>query len=149
MISALVFWIILTLSSIIVFIFSNKYNIYFCIYLNISSSISGYIVLQNFNYNEFIFTFIADILIFIFCIFILVKSNRYWPIWFASFQFITLATHFASLVFSIEDSYYVFLFAGFWAIPALLSMAIGVILDYRSGIFRDEEWAWLRADIVK
>ena len=59
------------------------------------------------------------------------KIDAFWPIWFAGFQLITVASEVARLAFSgaIPEMYANV--AGFWAIPALLTMAVGVMRDRR------------------
>jgi len=74
----------------------------------------------------------ADLLLWIGQIALMLRSRRYWPIWMAAAQSLTVASHLATLVTSgfAQKSY-----AGLatvWAIPCLLCMVCGVALDRRT-----------------
>ena len=74
----------------------------------------------------------ADLLLWIGQIALMLCSRRYWPIWMAAAQSLTVASHLATLVTSgfTQKSY-----AGLatvWAIPCLLCMVGGVALDRRA-----------------
>jgi len=63
---------------------------------------------------------------------LMLRSRRYWPIWMAAAQTLTIASHLATLVSSnfAQKSY-----AGLatvWAIPCLLCMVCGIALDRRA-----------------
>lgn len=58
-----------------------------------------------------------------------VKSNVYWPIWFAGFHSIAVASQVSQLIFSGKVIGPYVDFAGFWSIPALVAMVWGVSLD--------------------
>jgi len=63
---------------------------------------------------------------------LMLRSRRYWPIWMAAAQTLTVASHLATLVSSnfAQKSY-----AGVatvWAIPCLLCMVCGIALDRRA-----------------
>lgn len=59
------------------------------------------------------------------------RLQRYWPIWFAGFHSIAVASQISRLAYSVSTpSIYVDL-AGFWSIPAFLVLVIGVNLDRR------------------
>jgi hypothetical protein len=61
-------------------------------------------------------------------------SDRYWPIWFAAFQSIALATGIAQLMFPADVPAIYTTMQGFWFFPAVIVMVVGVILDrQRSG----------------
>lgn len=57
------------------------------------------------------------------------KSHRYWPIWFAAFQSIAVATSVAFFVFPNHVPSLYINAQGFWFFPALISMTVGVIKD--------------------
>ncbi len=140
---AFIFWLMSTIACCVLLFFGIRNQKYFAFCLFAACIFTA---LFNFEYGvvgSITYVILIDACLLVLSYICMNRSCNFWPIWFASFQFITLATHFSSWVFSIENNYFMFLFAGFWAIPALLSMAIGVILDYRSGLFREEEWKWL------
>lgn len=72
---------------------------------------------------------LADALLFIASVFIAVRSDKYWPIWFAAFQAAALLTLVSGLLFSDDNSWVFRTLSGFWAIPALLALTIGTHLD--------------------
>lgn len=58
-------------------------------------------------------------------------SDRYWPIWFAAMQSLSILTLLIPL-FHIGIPKNVFInLAGLWALPALMVMSRGTILDWR------------------
>lgn len=63
---------------------------------------------------------------------IVAKSKRHWPIWFAGFHAVAVATGFAQLFFPNETPGIYIMMAGFWSLPALIAAAIGVFLDKRA-----------------
>ncbi len=69
-------------------------------------------------------------------IFITLRSKAYWTIWMTAFHLNAVATHLATLIASGFAAELYQGLSGFWAIPMLLSMVIGIYLDNRS------EWYW-------
>lgn len=59
------------------------------------------------------------------------RSHSYWPIWFAGFQTITVATELARHVFPNAIPVLYGNAAAFWSIPALATMAAAVVKDRR------------------
>lgn len=58
-----------------------------------------------------------------------VRSKKYWPIWSAGFQLLAVLTSVATL---IDPSVLPKMYRGleaFWAVPMLITMALGVGLD--------------------
>jgi hypothetical protein len=77
------------------------------------------------------YVLILDALVFLIGLKIALCSTSYWPLWFCGLLLVSVATSIASLLFPTSvPAIYVDL-AGFWAIPALASAAIGVIIDGR------------------
>ena len=62
-------------------------------------------------------------------LYFLLKLDRYWPIWFAGFHSIAVASELSRLAFSGSVSEMYANLAGFWSVPALVAMAWGVSLD--------------------
>lgn len=60
------------------------------------------------------------------------RSDRYWPLWIAAFQLLTVATHFATIVAPDYLPKIYSAIATFWVVPLLLSMVVGVYLDHRA-----------------
>lgn len=60
------------------------------------------------------------------------RSNRYWPLWIAAFQLLTVASHFATIIAPEYVPKIYTAIATFWVVPLLLSMVAGVYLDHRA-----------------
>jgi hypothetical protein len=75
-----------------------------------------------------------DIAILVAAVSIALRHNRYWPLWFAGFHSITVLSDLVLPLFPSEYSAYFIAFSGFWALPAMLVMAAGIIQDHRAGI---------------
>ncbi len=70
-----------------------------------------------------------DSLLLAIAFYFVIKSSSYWPIWFSGFQSITVASELAKITHSgMQVGIYLDV-AGFWSIPALISMVVGVNLD--------------------
>ena len=75
-----------------------------------------------------------DIAILVAVVSIAFRHNRYWPLWFAGLHSITVLSDLLLPLFPNDYSAYFIAFSGFWALPAMLVMAVGVIKDHRAGI---------------
>ena len=75
-----------------------------------------------------------DVAIMVVVILIAFRHNRYWPLWFAGFHSLTVASDLLLHLFPRAYSAYFIAFSGFWALPAMLAMATGTIKDHRAGI---------------
>ena len=62
------------------------------------------------------------------------QTRRYWPIWFAGFQATGLAFGLLALVLPEGSRSIPSLVAGFWALPAVSAMVIGLQLDQRKPV---------------
>lgn len=58
-------------------------------------------------------------------------SDRYWPIWFAAMQTLTVVTLALTPTQTGMPHFILLNLAGFWSLPALLVMTWGTILDWR------------------
>ena len=61
-------------------------------------------------------------------------TDRYWPIWFAGFHSVATFIGIATLLMPPGQRSILSMAGGFWAIPALLAMTIGLLADQRRGI---------------
>ena len=57
------------------------------------------------------------------------RSSRHWPVWFSGFQLAAVLLGVTALLWPVEKQGIYRTLAGFFAIPALLSMALGLYLD--------------------
>lgn len=62
------------------------------------------------------------------------RSDRWFPIWFAGLHLVAVSTHFASILAPHFSPRVYFAVQAFWSIPMLFLLAIGVALDRRAGI---------------
>ena len=76
----------------------------------------------------------VDIAILVAVVSIAFRHNRYWPLWFAGLHSITVLSDLLLPLFPNDYSAYFIAFSGFWALPAMLVMAVGVIKDHRADI---------------
>jgi hypothetical protein len=75
----------------------------------------------------------VDIALWIGLLALMLRSRRYWPIWMAAAQSLTVASHLATLV---TTSFAQKIYAGLatvWSLPCLLCMVLGIALDRRGG----------------
>lgn len=61
-------------------------------------------------------------------------SQRHWPIWFAGIHATAVVFGFAAVFFPADQRMMLDLISGFWAIPALIAMVVGLLADQRQGI---------------
>ena len=84
---------------------------------------------QIFNPVYFVpLTLLIDVFLLISVIYHAMKSDRFWSLWFSAFVFAGILSSISSQIAGAEYSI-LRLFSGFWAIPALLVMAIGLRMD--------------------
>lgn len=76
--------------------------------------------------------FALDVAILIVVLAIMRRSKAYWPVWFAGFHTIIVATGFANLILpsAIPGDY--INAASFWSLPSLLVLVLGTLADYRT-----------------
>lgn len=62
------------------------------------------------------------------------SSARYWPMWFAAFHTASLFFSAAATVLPGMQHAIAERIAGFWSIPCLIVMVVGLIIDQRRGV---------------
>lgn len=75
--------------------------------------------------------FAIDVTIFVVVLAIMHNSRAHWPIWFAGFHTIIVATGLARLLFPAEVPDVYIDAAAFWSLPSLLALVIGTVSDSR------------------
>lgn len=60
------------------------------------------------------------------------RTATHWPIWFSAFLSIAVATGLAQILFPSQIPTAYIAVQGFWFLPAMGSMAVGTVLDWRS-----------------
>jgi hypothetical protein len=61
------------------------------------------------------------------------RSGRWFPLWVAGFQLVTVVSHIASFIAPGFAFKLYFFLESFWSVPMLLVLAAGVALDWRAG----------------
>jgi hypothetical protein len=74
---------------------------------------------------------LADLAVWFAALYCVVRSDRYWPIWFAAFHANTIAAEAGSLIFASKMPGLYMNLAGAWVFPALGVMAWGILQDGR------------------
>lgn len=76
-----------------------------------------------------VFVISIDVALWVVALLYAAHSDRYWPIWFAAFHSITIATELGSVMFPGSFPKLYINLAGAWALPALGAAAFGVRRD--------------------
>lgn len=133
MIAALGFWAFL-LSATAIFIFAGETIERLFILLILACTVGTMFAGGQNGGTELIWvTFAIDLVLWLSGLFLVITTDRFWPVWFTGFHTNTVLLHFASL---FTNDYYAQLLnyaASALAIPALGVAAYSVLLDYRSG----------------
>lgn len=80
---------------------------------------------------------LVDLGLLIFLVHHSLRTQAYWPLWFAALHGIAVITSISGIAFVNSNLSYFQTLAGFWAIPSLLIMATGCFWD-RYSITKDE-----------
>lgn len=75
--------------------------------------------------------FAMDVAILVVILAIMHRSRAYWPVWFAGFHTIIVATGLAHLLFPSSIPGIYINAASFWSLPSLLVLALGTLTDHR------------------
>lgn len=86
-------------------------------------------------------TFAVDLVLLVALVALALRSQRWFPIWFAGLHLLAIVSHAGSILAPGFAYKVYFLMQAFWAVPMLLSLAIGVALDRRAGIADDRPGA--------
>ena len=77
---------------------------------------------------------IVDLLLLAIMVRIAMTSSRYWPIWFAGIHATAVLIGFAGLILPDARVPVLFLAAASWAIPGIIVMVVGLLIDRNNGI---------------
>jgi hypothetical protein len=134
MVIGLLFNAILATACIVAMLFGGSLERKFVGFLAVCS-VSTYLLSVSFGHLAARFAITSvDIAILIAAVTVTLRHNRYWPLWFAGFHSITVLSDLVLPLFPSGYSAYFIAFSGFWALPAMLVMAAGIIQDHRAGI---------------
>ena len=134
---AIAFWVFLLSASLIILASGQRHERYFLAAVVVATALT--FVAQSIwgGREAYRIVFAIDIALWLLALIYVAKSARYWPIWFAGFHSITVATELGSMIFPGAMPGLYIDAAGFWALPALGFMAIAVTLDRRSSKLGD------------
>ena len=82
-------------------------------------------------------TFAVDLVLLVGLIAVALRSDRWFPVWFAGFHLVAVISHLASLAAPGFAPKIYFLLQSFWSVPMLFTLALGVALDRGGGIIDD------------
>jgi hypothetical protein len=77
---------------------------------------------------------LVDAALLVALIWVALRSDRWFPIWFAGFHMVAVASHFGSVITPGFAPRIYFFLQALWSVPMLLSLVIGISLDRRQGI---------------
>lgn len=84
-------------------------------------------------------TFAVDLVLLVILWRIALRSQRWFATWFTGLHLVAVVSHTASLLVTGYAFKLYFFLQGFWSVPMLLTLAIGVELDRRAGLRDDED----------
>jgi hypothetical protein len=136
MLVAIAFWALILSSGLLIWINGSRSARQFLGLILLASLATAAIELcQIFPFKEYLYFFI-DTFLLIAALKYVLKESVFWPVWFAGFQLISVTSDLTRLILSgpipsgpIPELYEDL--AGFWAAPALVTMAIGTFRDRR------------------
>lgn len=73
--------------------------------------------------------FFTDFIFFIYLYIMSIYTSRYWVLYTTGFQLAGVISHFPIIIIGVKTPKIFELFQGFWAIPIIISMVIGVFLS--------------------
>jgi hypothetical protein len=79
-------------------------------------------------------TFLVDAFLLVAFWWIAMRSERWFPTWVTGFHLVTVVSHFASFVVPGYAFKLYFFLQGFWSVPMLIVLVVGVVLDRRGGV---------------
>lgn len=78
--------------------------------------------------------FLVDALLLVALFWIVMTTDRWFPVWFTGFHLVAVLSHLASLFVPGYAYKVYFLLQSFWSLPMLLSLVIGIALDRNAGV---------------
>ncbi|WP_447726027.1 hypothetical protein [Sphingomonas koreensis] len=72
-------------------------------------------------------------------IWVVLHSNRWFPLWFTGFHLVAVVSHLASALAPGFAPKLYFLLQSLWSVPMLLTLVIGITLDRQAGIGNEPE----------
>ena len=91
-------------------------------------------------------TLAVDVALLVALLAVVLRSDRWFPVWFTGFHLVAVLSHLASIAAPGFAPKVYFLLQGFWSVPMLVTLALGVALDHRGGITDDTAFRRTRPD---
>ena len=91
-------------------------------------------------------TLAVDVALLVALVAVVLRSDRWFPVWFTGFHLVAVLSHLASIAAPGFAPKVYFLLQGFWSVPMLVTLALGVALDHRGGITDDTAFRRTRPD---
>jgi hypothetical protein len=128
----ILFWLVIATNTIAALAFGLRAERAFAVLL-LLSSFSSTIAHQLFGRPDWSagLAFAADWTILFAALWLALRSDRHWPLWFAGLQALTVINDL--LAWSEIGARYRFLanLSAAWALPAMIAMTCGILLDWR------------------
>jgi hypothetical protein len=132
MVALLLFWLFLCSAMGMIFMAGGKIERAFAAMI-VFSVCATYLLNSELGWDKAqAYVVLIDGLALIVALLLISVTNAHWPIWFAAFHAIAVATGIAQLVFPNDVPAVYTNMQGFWFFPAVTSMVIGVMLDNRA-----------------
>lgn len=131
MLIRILFWLFLLAAFALIFRFGGKTERGFAGFL-LACTVLTFVASRTFGISAaFKYVLLIDAAILVVALWLTARANSYWPIWFSGFHLIAVATGLAYLLFPPRIPGLYGDAAGFWALPALLAMVLGILADHR------------------
>lgn len=128
----ILFWLVIAINTMAALAFGLQAERAFAVLL-LLSSLSSTIAQQMLGRPDWSagLAFAADWLILMVALWLALRSDRHWPLWFAGLQMLTVIND--CLAMSEIGARYRFLanLSAAWALPAMIAMTCGILLDWR------------------
>lgn len=126
---AVSFWSFFFLSLGMVFLKGRRLERYFAalLLLGVATTYGLNISLGWTNAQPFIL--VVDAIVLLVALAVTPATDRFWPIWYSAFQAVGVASGFAQALFPNQIPAIYIAMEGFWFLPAVMSMVLGIMLD--------------------
>lgn len=130
MVEAALFWMLLLSASGAAIVLGQRNEAIFAAVLVLASAATSAVTTLLGWINSQPYVLMVDVVLLLCALLLAFRSTSYWPIWFAAFQLIGVSSGLASVLFPTQLPNIYIMLAGFWSIPALTIMTIGVVRDH-------------------
>ncbi|UKK85772.1 hypothetical protein L7H23_06610 [Sphingopyxis sp. BSN-002] len=101
----------------------------FCAYL-LAASAATHLIQAYFPFPAYLYYILPiDTSIFVYALYLALTQSRFWPVWFAGFLMVGVASSVSILLFRELNPFLIFAASAFWSLPALACMAYGTYRD--------------------